>query len=509
MSSLSSERDGGFGGAKVSDQAATTWPSADVAIRAAFRRQDATSSGLISQNLLETLLRRLGRFSEEELASLFDAAKAALRSTNGGGTLRTPGGEKQQQLLPYEEFLDWLSSASSAPGFALGAELSLSAATVEDDNAASVLDSPTRHHRTKSVVTIQSVLRGIKSRGLTAKVRQSEHSALDLQDFLTDRWRGRFMICKNRKENDEHWDSRDEKWLGRASMSKRHRFLTTRDLHWQWFNALVFGLVDDGGGLAATSTGDDARSGSSGAAAAAGRNLLRSACREVEDMLLACQTYVHNAREKEGWSENVGCFVHAFGHNSVNSLHVHIVDLNWKGPSWAKHAHKNLPLEAVLEVLRQDAEETDRREQQPVRLFFAESPPAPSAGCRTSSSGAPSRQTSGDISRQLKSELVRRHPVVQDALAFRQLRETLVTHLGGVWAVRDALVREAFLRPGSPLLTVGTKPFNVFARMAFEDGKQQNRDVKRRGEPQRGSVPPGGLLHAGQEQAFGVAVSCR
>merc|ERR1719463_1001612 len=67
--------------------------------------------------------------------------------------------------------------------------------------------------------------------------------------YLGDEFSKRFMICCNRPENDEHWDSEDPEWVGKASMSKRHRFLTTKDLHWQWFNPISFGMVpkDQGG----------------------------------------------------------------------------------------------------------------------------------------------------------------------------------------------------------------------------------------------------------------------
>ena len=38
-----------------------------------------------------------------------------------------------------------------------------------------------------------------------------------------------FIICSNLPANDEHWDSDDKEWIGKASMSKRHRFLTIKD----------------------------------------------------------------------------------------------------------------------------------------------------------------------------------------------------------------------------------------------------------------------------------------
>merc|ERR1712226_431274 len=65
------------------------------------------------------------------------------------------------------------------------------------------------------------------------------------QQFL-GHFRDRFMICCNLADNDLHWDADDPQWLGKASMSRRHRFLIVKDLHWQWFNPLAFGLVPEG-----------------------------------------------------------------------------------------------------------------------------------------------------------------------------------------------------------------------------------------------------------------------
>merc|ERR1719379_3091910 len=127
-------------------------------------------------------------------------------------------------------------------------------------------------------------------------------------------------------------------------MSKRHRFLTTRDLHWRWFNALVFGLVD--------------RSGSSKLRRQS--QCAEEATKEVSLMKEAALTYVANVREEEGWSENIGLFFHVYGHNSVNSLHLHIVDLDSVGPTYETMVYKNCPIEAVLEVLRGDAAKSSK-----------------------------------------------------------------------------------------------------------------------------------------------------
>lgn len=142
-------------------------------------------------------------------------------------------------------------------------------------------------------------------------------------------YKDRFMICKNRPENDEHWDSEDPEWVGKASMSRRHRFLTTRNLHWQWFNCLVFGMVPS----------------------AMGGGDIVEAVAEVEAMKAAALTFTANVGD---WSDDVGLYFHVFGHNSVNSLHLHILDLRDAGPTFQHYQYKNCPLDAVLAVLKEE-----------------------------------------------------------------------------------------------------------------------------------------------------------
>lgn len=139
-----------------------------------------------------------------------------------------------------------------------------------------------------------------------------------------------FAICSNRHENDINWDSSDAKWIKRASMAIRHRFLTTKDLHWQWFNPLIFGLVDEADG---------------------GVNV-RKALAEAERLKAAA---LHYARNIGGWTDQIGLFVNVFGHNNVNSLFVHILDMSDLGPSFSYHGFKNCPLDDIIKVLREEA----------------------------------------------------------------------------------------------------------------------------------------------------------
>ena len=168
--------------------------------------------------------------------------------------------------------------------------------------------------------------------------------------LLDEEARKRYVLCCNRKENDENWNSSDPQWVGKASMAERHRFMTVRDLDWRLFNALTMGIED--------------------------HSDLQRAIVQLEDMLAVARNFVQKA---DGWSKNVGFFFHVFPQNSVQSLHLHIVDLDVIGPTYhavrapaapaafmplpaASIAHpaqlswKNMPAEDVLAVLRAEAD---------------------------------------------------------------------------------------------------------------------------------------------------------
>jgi len=51
----------------------------------------------------------------------------------------------------------------------------------------------------------------------------------------------------------------------------------------------------------------------------------------------------------------VGLFFHVYPHNSVQSFHLHIVDLDATGPTYEVMKYKNMPAEDVLAVLRAEA----------------------------------------------------------------------------------------------------------------------------------------------------------
>jgi len=144
--------------------------------------------------------------------------------------------------------------------------------------------------------------------------------------------RSRFVVCSNRPEADAQWESSEKAWVGKASMSKRHRFVTTKDLRWVWFNVLTFGL--DGG--------------------------LADAVELIERLRAAALGY---ARRSDGWSEDeVELRFHVYGHASVPSLHLHVLDRRHLGPTHAALAFKNLSLDDALAVLREELQAETKAE---------------------------------------------------------------------------------------------------------------------------------------------------
>mmetsp|Transcript_70469 Transcript_70469/g.158377 ORF Transcript_70469/g.158377 Transcript_70469/m.158377 type:complete len:391 (-) Transcript_70469:51-1223(-) len=308
-----------------------------------------------------------------------------------------------------------------------------------------------------AVHRLQRNARGSRDRHAIA-TRQSILHHYDKQEALGE-FRKRFMIASNKPENDAHWDSDDPKWVGRSSMSKRHRFLIRRDWHWRWFNALVFGMMHDDGTLVAPN------------------DCSADAVSEVKLMRRAALHYVDTARPFEHWSDNVGLFFHVYGHNSVNSMHLHIVDLDFVGGSFHQMAHKNCPLDAVLEVLLEA--ETNSMNPSAEKRSPAAMGRSPAHGSRDSRATSDSRATNGPgpPRRQrtrfmekttLKSTMNTLNPRINDVATFKEARASL-WRMGGPDVLRETLEVEGFLKAGSPMLTTGVNPFNVFARLAWQD----------------------------------------
>lgn len=278
---------------------------------------------------------------------------------------------------------------------------------------------------------------------------------LEAEQKNLGKYADKFVICANRPDNDRHWDSQDPLWISKASMARRHRFLTTKDLHWQWFNMLVVGLVtaEDGGAD------------------------IRKALGEVEDMKAAC---LHYAKNTDGWSDQIGLFVNVFGHNKVNSLFIHILDMTDLGPGFSFQSFKNCPLDQVLKVLREEAASK-----------LVATPVAPASRLVAEQRAIIRRRSMAmgkvpfffagtDGATSVKAELAGRVPVLKDASSFREARRLLIEELGGYKTLREELVRSGFVVDATGNLTSSPNPFNIFAMIV--QGKVEQPGMKEENE---------------------------
>lgn len=130
----------------------------------------------------------------------------------------------------------------------------------------------------------------------------------------------KFVLCHNRPINDEKWD--DPEFYG-ASMAgpdengPGHVFITTKNLHFDTFNILPI--------------------------------VLKKNTQFIQDLLLAALEYTGN----RGW-KNPGFYFHCYPNNSVQSLHIHVVNKDKPGPTFHTQCKKNLCIYDVLNVLNKE-----------------------------------------------------------------------------------------------------------------------------------------------------------
>jgi hypothetical protein len=108
-----------------------------------------------------------------------------------------------------------------------------------------------------------------------------------------------------------------------GSISKNHRLLITRSTNWKRFNVLTMGLGGD-----IKSFEDDIDF--------------------LKRMKIAAEYYIEQTRKKLGWpdeSKYIGLFFHCFPQNTIDVLHLHIVDIS--NPP-VKHSNKNLHIDNVI-----------------------------------------------------------------------------------------------------------------------------------------------------------------
>ena len=135
---------------------------------------------------------------------------------------------------------------------------------------------------------------------------------------------------------------------------------------WTWFNVLTMGLVDVAKADAVHHDEEEMR----GEEANLELNIrtLESALACLRTMREAAYAFVKedaksgwSLREKETWQKetqetivelaDIGLYFHCYPLCSVNSLHLHIVDLSEVGPTYEACRFKNLSMDMVLKAL--------------------------------------------------------------------------------------------------------------------------------------------------------------
>lgn len=129
-------------------------------------------------------------------------------------------------------------------------------------------------------------------------------------------YKEKFMVCHNLPINDEKWN---DPTFDKASMAgpdengPGHVFITTKSLHFDTFNILPI--------------------------------LLKRDMNFLSELMAAAITY----SKSRNWA-NTGFYFHCYPHNSVQSFHLHVVNLDRVGPTWYKQKNKNLDITHAIYV---------------------------------------------------------------------------------------------------------------------------------------------------------------
>ena len=141
---------------------------------------------------------------------------------------------------------------------------------------------------------------------------------------------------------------------------------------WTWFNVLTMGLVDVAKADAVHHDEEEMRS--EEANLELNIRTLESALACLRTMREAAYAFVKEDA-KSGWSlreknvfqketnqhgvelADIGLYFHCYPHCSVNSLHLHIVDLSKTGPTYEACRFKNLSMDMVLTALEDEIKE--------------------------------------------------------------------------------------------------------------------------------------------------------
>jgi hypothetical protein len=133
------------------------------------------------------------------------------------------------------------------------------------------------------------------------------------QTFVRDK--NDWILVHNLSTHDDNWNNTKHpggSMAGRDEQGPGHVFLTTKKLGWEYFNITTIMLHPKG----------------------------------LRFLKKLRENAVHYS-QKRGW-DNPGFILHCYPYNSVNSFHLHIVNMDNLGHNYYKNNYKNLLLDDVI-----------------------------------------------------------------------------------------------------------------------------------------------------------------
>ena len=178
--------------------------------------------------------------------------------------------------------------------------------------------------------SIEDMMKMLRSKGYT-----DEHDNYNLQtsnifaqlasghikNHVDQRILGKYaeswMVCHNKPENDQNWKNENDLRVSMAGPDTNgpgHVFITTKSKSAKYFNITSIILH-----------------------------------KEKEFLQELLEVAKHYATQRK-WT-NPGFFFHCYPNNSVQSLHLHVVNMNNTGPSFELQKFKNLSIYEALELI--------------------------------------------------------------------------------------------------------------------------------------------------------------
>jgi len=145
------------------------------------------------------------------------------------------------------------------------------------------------------------------------------------QQLIPKQLREKYIILRNMSEfgGSPGTDWGTAKTNDDASMSQHHQFVGVKSMDWDKFNALTFGY---------------------------GRGGVEASLQMLNELEIIANAW---ATARGIPPPNLGCYFHIYPFNSVQSLHMHMVDTRRAnlGTAWDVNEHKNMPLGEVRRYL--------------------------------------------------------------------------------------------------------------------------------------------------------------